>query len=939
MDPWLKRCEIWLTRQYKTSLGLDLTHEPVQLRWLPADSLVNEVEKDTAASLVVEDSDIGWLLFLLPYEPTRLENQITQALGIRSRLLRESNYTGFEKARSTEDSDGSWRVGLVWLVPDEKWPDWQSRILELRRGSGAPEEISFDAVRVENDDVDAALDAHGLPRLLLYTRALLMQSATQAESWLSADIHVSAQLKNFSQQFDKPRASVFARQVEELERAFQPSKARELPSEARRFSRFRVRNFRNLDSLEVITDRGDDVQAIVLFGPNGTGKSSFAEALSLAVFRTSPQLEKFLEDEDLRNRSAEIYLGHYLTPFKSRAKPCYALGADAESPFTLNPDAESKRRFEGVVLNQEDTLEFTKLPRDQLAARVLKGYSAMADHLLSWLTQEEKRTNDTKLAFTRKYGLEGTIKRSETAYDRLAQRLLQDQLHRPPPEFLSWLDFIVRLSGEDVEHASRLVSAWKSYQATFVTQLAGNLSGLQAVGANQDDIAKEIRATLEAFDKLSGQSKEFHERVAARIGVLREQLDQALSWIEVWGTWLAARAASPTSTDTEARALQTESERLAKERSEIEKSGKMLRGRLELLEQAQQFLTNYWVTEHPDTCPVCNSNVADRKGIEAIVVTLKDEANSAVQALRFRHVELQNRQKELEAKLKSAGAATCPIAAEDQARLKSWLAPFLPHGENLEGWLIDQQRREHLKSDLGRMKTLPEAPMPYSSPVIESQRLADEFIALSQEADRALDDPQAIGEVKKAFEQRMEKVLVDHLPATLGKVWEEIALTLTTAAWLLPARPTLKLEQRGKSLSVQIKESELFVRYIYNAAERHVLGLAWFFTYFLAKRRFEEAWIMVDDPAQEMDQPSFRELVRFWETLLRLHRRKSRPLTLIAALHQEERALDAARATNGRLYVLGWQRTQDDSSSRPSVKKVVLLAPGFHPLKAERMFG
>jgi hypothetical protein len=172
----------------------------------------------------------------------------------------------------------------------------------------------------------------------------------------------------------------------------------------------------------------------------------------------------------------------------------------------------------------------------------------------------------------------------------------------------------------------------------------------------------------------------------------------------------------------------------------------------------------------------------------------------------------------------------------------------------------------------------------------------------------------------------------------LEKVWLEITLTLTTAAWLLPVRPTLKLEQQGKSLSVQADKSGRYIRYIFNSAERHVLGLAWFFTYYLAKRRFEEAWMLLDDPAQEMDQPSFRELVRLWETLLRMHRRKGRPFTMIVALHQEERALDATRATNGQLYILGWKKDQQNMSSESSVKKVALLAPGYHPLKPEKMF-
>ena len=171
-------------------------------------------------------------------------------------------------------------------------------------------------------------------------------------------------------------------------------------------------------------------------------------------------------------------------------------------------------------------------------------------------------------------------------------------------------------------------------------------------------------------------------------------------------------------------------------------------------------------------------------------------------------------------------------------------------------------------------------------------------------------------------------------------MWRSLEAPCKTAKpkRLVADQPTLKLEQRGKHLSVQVGDSNRYVRYLYNAAERHVLGLAWFFTYYFAKKRFQEAWMLLDDPAQEMDQPSFRELVRLWETLLRIHQRKQRPFTMIVALHQEERALDATRATNGQLYILGWQREQQETNTQSSVKKVVLLAPGFHPLKPEKMF-
>ena len=898
MQALLENCESWLARQYKNILGLDLIGDVVRLRWLSPDSLTKESERPNAQSLVIEDADIGCMLFLIPYVPEFLDLQINQALGLRSRLLRESNYTGIEKAGDKEDQDGSWRVRLVWLVGDNDWNDWQQKIIELRRESGAAEEITFDAVPIKNNNIQKSLDSHGLPQLLLNTRALLRQSSGEAEKWLSADSHVSVELQNFSHRFSTPRTRTIARELEEKAKLLKPVEKNQVSIHPRPFKRFSVQNFRNLDALEIGGDHPDDMstEAIILFGPNGTGKSSLAEAITLAAFGTSPRLEQFMIDKDINGRSAELYLRKYLTPLNNiGVQPSYTWGESQKCEFALHPNEESKGRFEGVVLNQEDSIKFTDLSHGELAARVLTGYSSLADHLSEWLIQEEKRAKDTKLIFTRKHGLNSAIKRSSTAYNRLAERILSEQLQRPSPEFIDWLRFFGRQLDEDGRYASKLVTDWISQHDTVVKRLADTLQKLQEKDASQSQITQAILDKLREYDVIARRSEEFRQRLQKRIVTLREQLEDTLTQIETLGVWLASQSDNEDKPEVDSEVLKTEIENLANERAKLESSGKSLRGRLDLLDQASQFLTSHWATQHPDICPVCDSNVADRQGIETVVLVLQDETNTTIQALRTRHVEIQTTQKELDVKLKVAGMSICPVAAEDQSRIKDWLSPFLPEGAVLEDWLINPQYRQQLKDDLSRMGILPEAPKPYADASQESERLATDFIELTQEADMALEEPQSIAEVKKAFEQRMEKILKDHLPSTLGKVWEELTLTLTTAPWLLPDRPNMELGNSSKSLSVQVGKSGRYIRYIYNAAERHLLGLAWFFTYYLAKRRFDEAWMLLDDPAQEMDQPSFRELVRLWETLLRLHQKMCRSFTLIAALHQEARALEAAR--------------------------------------------
>lgn len=941
MHEWLESCEDWLTIQYKNILGFDLTKGPVRLRWLTHDSLIMESEKADAQSMMIEDADVGWLLYLIPFNSDYLELQINQALGLRSQLLRESNYTGIQKAGENEDHDSSWRVGLVWLVDENNEDDWHKRIITLRRESGVTEEISFDVVRVSNNNIHESLDNHGLPRLLLNTRALLRQSSEEAEKWLSADSQVLNELKNFSNDFSTTHSRTIAREMEEKAKVFETIEMHRASDNPRNFQRFRVNNFRNLDTLEIAVDdiENPKAEAIVLFGPNGTGKSSFVEALSLANFETSPLFERFIIDKDINGRNGDLYLKDYLTPLNSTGvQPNFTLGTNDNCEFTLNPDENSKSRFEGVILSQEDSIKFTDLPRSELASRVLTGYSSLADHLSGWLSQEEQRAKETKSLFTRKHGLNSAIKLSSTAYNRLADTLLSEQLQRPSPEFIDWLRFLGRLSDENGQQALSLINEWTSQQDTAKQRLAGTLSKLQEKGATQTSIAVVILEKLSEYDMLAFKSEKFRQQLEGGITELREKLEDSLLQIETWGAWLASQSGDQSEVDVDSDSLKADIESLAKERTDLEIKGKSLRGRLDLLDQTKQYLTNYWDKHYPDICPVCDSNVEERQGIKVVVTKLQEETDETIRELRIRHIEIQAKQKDLDAKLKATGVTTCPIANEDIARLMNWLTPFIPSDSILKDWLINPQHRQQLKDDLSKMGVLPDAPKPYADISLESERLAKDFVTLTKEADRVLEEPQSLGEVKKEFELRMEKILKDHLPATLGKVWEELTMTLTTASWLLPDKPNLKLGQRGKSLSVQVGDSGRHIRFIYNAAERHVLGLAWFFTYYLSRRRFDEAWVLLDDPAQEMDQSSFRELVRLWETLLRLHQRKHIPLTIITALHQEERALDAARATNGKLYILGWQNRQEDASNQPSVKKTVLLAPGYHPLKPEVLF-
>jgi len=136
-----------------------------------------------------------------------------------------------------------------------------------------------------------------------------------------------------------------------------------------------------------------------------------------------------------------------------------------------------------------------------------------------------------------------------------------------------------------------------------------------------------------------------------------------------------------------------------------------------------------------------------------------------------------------------------------------------------------------------------------------------------------------------------------------------------------------------------MNDRKILARYLFNQAEIHLLGLAWFFMRYFSHGRFRYALIAMDDPAQEMDQTTYRAFTRFMQTLARLHRQHKRPFSILLFLHQEDRALDAARAMNALLNVLGWEKEQTESGGRKhALSEVKLMSEQFQPTDAVDMF-
>ena len=161
------------------------------------------------------------------------------------------------------------------------------------------------------------------------------------------------------------------------------------------------------------------------------------------------------------------------------------------------------------------------------------------------------------------------------------------------------------------------------------------------------------------------------------------------------------------------------------------------------------------------------------------------------------------------------------------------------------------------------------------------------------------------------------------LPETMERLWIELALSLTSAPWVLAGKPVMDVTNRKGERRVSLQVQGRLARYTLNQAETHLLGLGWFFTKYLTHGRFRYQCIVMDDPAQQLDQTSYRDLCRLWRVLLRLHRIRGIPLRLVLFLQQEDRALDAARVTRGVVDLLGWAPEQEGP-----LRELELFAPG-----------
>lgn len=935
----LQICHAILQNAYREKLGIEFStsiaeigkgRQPVWRIVSDADLTSPTPAAAVGSAGLLLDPEIGLLSYLLPYDgKSNLRSQIKRALGLRSKLLVEQNAT-ISKVEN-RDPFGSWRLVLCWLVDVGAKAKWIDEIMGVRKQTGFSEELSFDAIFFSGGDAKAEIENYGFPRLLLTTREVFKkQRVDDMTNWLSANQLVEDALVDFASSFHSPEQRELASEISKALDGFRNSlsvnnNGSEVPLEAQTMRSIRIRNFRNLRDIGF--DFGPDrVSANIVHGPNGTGKSSLCEALSVSLFQSSFRYKSFSDktrEKDVTsvNRAAE-YLGKYLTSVDSpQTEPRIALdGQPATLPHLVSSDKteEADVAMSGTILTQDASLEFTRMPANELAARVLRGYSDLAERVQEFTDSRVDQANSSRQEFLRRLGITAAITKLDTAYERIARSEIDTTLPAFPQALVTWLEAVERITGA----GSSLPQRWRAWGDN---DSRGKLA--RQMGTSPEKIVRDIREWLQRFNELALGSDEVIKSVEVRVESIREELEQAPNRLKLWGQWLEKQAQLPrTTASRKATSLEKKLHDLQIKLSEVLEHGRSVGGHYDHLTQVEAYVRENWSKKHPNDCPTCGTNQSERGGILSVVESLRSKTAAERENLRQEYADLRKKVDEAQKQLGELGETKCPLTTEEQSKLTQTVRWLIPPTADLSQWITNKVQRDSLLNAIARVRQIPSAPASVNAES-EAERLSQGLLSRFREANLTFEAPDNWKPVKAKLTETLAEIVKEHLPNTLEKLWCELVLNLTAAPWLLLERPRLDVVTKRGSQASTVRVKDRLARYILNQAENHTLGLAWFFTRYLTRSRFYHASLIMDDPAHELDQTSYRDLCRLWETLVRMHRVYSRPFRLIVMLNQESRALEAARATGGVLAVLDWERDQGNGITSISVVGEGFYAP------------
>lgn len=932
----------WLSKTYHEQLGLILANDENLSEDSRPIALWQSEGKGGVDCAELLDRDLGaWLHFRVFDEKIGKETLERLVDGdVRWGLQQLASLSPSMRA-GEKDQFGSWQIHLIWLVPQSQQSTWRKKMQAIRAESGFSEELGLDGIFIDGQvELAATFEAHRMPQLLFSSRRLLNLPVDKMPQWLKANEIFSESLKKLPSQvdaLDKQRAEQL---VDELLGKFQSESsplATTAVSPVTQYTKISVRNFRNIEEATLQFPNHD---VVVVHGPNGSGKSSLFEALALGVTGSSNILKNYLHrnEIDLLPTEKRCYVENVLANRRAQqgVSPSVMLNDQPCAFETLASAAEEAsewiRAADGNLLAQEDARTFVEESGTDLGSRILRGYSELADKTQDYVDAQYNQSNQRYKTWLSEYGLNSGITLASTRFAKLARKLLGD--HVPPggQGIASWLGALKLRFPEAIEQVNAADLRWQRIDSQAGRdELAEKMASAEKLGFGVEVLENWLKARLASLEEIDLLYRSFESRILN----LTSQLDGIQDDLKSWAAWKIRQSHTQVSQTVPVSQNDLATDRIAlleRELVDLTRKGQDLNLQAEHLSTVMREILPKWQKSHPTECPTCKANHAD--GIEHVVAGLHTGVQEQVEALRSAYRDKQNEIKQL--RLQQSIFDKCPLSVERQKQLADLLNVPVDGPQGLEA-LISQPRGDELIMQSitllairPKLQDLIRAAEPAKE---EAGRVFESISKAAAEGEALRTTPDSWGRLKKMIDSIAAELVRQHLPNTLEAVWQEIAFGLTPARWNLWGQPRLvpTLARGAQKLTVVIEPSKdipngknLLARYAFNQAEKHILGLAWFFTRYLSHGRYQHSLIALDDPAQEMDQTTYRVFVRWIQALSRLHISREIPLSTVIFLHQEDRALDLARATSLSVVMIEWASQMRTHGPNATVKTLQL---------------
>lgn len=941
----------WLSDAYSTHLGVALEKNEKQQESLPV-ALWRGEDLVGADCAEVFDSDLGaWLRFRVLGKQTPAEAINKLVDGDIQWGLRQLASLSQTMRSNEHDTNGGWQIHLIWIVSANHQDAWCKKMQAMRAESGFSEELGLDCIFFnESSILRHKLDSHMLPQLLFASRKLLGLSADKMPQWLRANEVFAAALKELPAQaiaIDKQRTQALVDEL--LKQGGVESRTvaslAATPISANQYTKLTVQNIRNVEKATLSLPVG---KVVVVHGPNGSGKSSLFEALAIGVTGSSTTLRNYLEkdvEKDLTPKERANYVTNVLVNRRQSdgAATVIQLNDPVNSLDTIaNSFEEASARVkaaDGTFLAQEDARAFVALPGADLALRILRGYSDLADKTQEYVDAQYHQSNQRYKEWLGEHGLNSAITVPSKRFTKLA--LIQLGKHVPAGSqgIANWLGSLSIRFPEAAEKSNAAGLRWQRVDSPAARdELSEKMANAEKLGFGKEILESWFKDRLNALQAIDELDRIYESRIQA----LTSQFQEIQEDLKSWATWKTRQAQTPpiqVVPDASQELSIGHISELEKALAELTRQGQDLSLRNEHLTGVVRDVLPKWKGSHPNDCPTCNAVHAD--GIESVVAGLQVIVQQQVEALRNTYREKQGQLKQLRSAQTTQDV--CPLSEVRQSQLAKLLNLELDGPQGLAALISQPDGHALIMQSITALAARPKLRdlMLACEPANEAAgRVFESISAVTAEGEALRIAPDSWGRIKKLIDSAAASLVQQHLPNTLEAVWQEIAYGLTPARWNLWGKPRLipNLTRGAQKLTVEIAPNtemqgsngkNLLARYAFNQAEQHILGLAWFFTRYLSHGRFQHALMALDDPAQEMDQTTYRIFVRWIQAMTRLHVVRKIPLSTVVFLHQEDRALDLARATNLSVVMIEWAAQMRTDGPHPTVKTLQLNNSDF----------